>query len=159
MENKEYLNKYLGDGDRISRLYFSKLMAPYGMNSSRFIFFVSINRNPGITQAGVVRITVFEKSIVARGIVSLERDGFVYRVADENNRHISHWYPTEKGKEVYQHINQIITDWNEKIYAKLSVPKETAMAVVKEISFVSREILMENLGLDYKINEKTENFR
>jgi len=153
MSQKEYLNKYLGDGDRASRLFFSKKMAPYDMTSSRFIFFVSINRHPGITQAEIVRITVFEKSTVARGIASLERDGFIYRVAEPDNRHISHCYATEKGKETYQHIDQIITDWNEKIYAKLSVPKDTAMALLSEISSIARDILLEEIGVDYRIDK------
>ena len=141
-------NKFWGDSDRASRIYLSRKMEPFGLGGSKFIFFVSICRHPGITQAGMVKVTLFDKSVVARAVAAMEEQGLIRREADPEDRRVFHLYTTGDGERIYQQVREIVRDWNRKIYARLSRPGEEVEGLLKEIARANRQILQEELQMD-----------
>lgn len=141
-------NKFWGDSDRASRIYLSRKMEPFGLGGSKFIFFVSICRHPGITQAGVVKITLFDKTVVTRAVAAMEEQGLIRREADPGDRRVFHLYATGDGERIYQQVSEIVRDWNRKIYARLSWPGEEVEGLLKEIARANRQILQEELQMD-----------
>lgn len=141
-------NKYWGDSDRASRIYLSRKMEPFGLGGSKFIFFVSICRHPGITQAGVVKVTLFDKTVVTRAVAAIEEQGLIRREPDPEDRRVFHLYATEEGERIYQQVSEIVRVWNRKIYARLSRPGEEVEALLKEIARANRKILQEELQMD-----------
>lgn len=53
-----------------------------GVGPGKFDVLHAIRQNPGITQAGVCRITGFDKGAVARQTASLEAKGYLRREAN-----------------------------------------------------------------------------
>ncbi|MGN0968938.1 MAG: MarR family winged helix-turn-helix transcriptional regulator [Oscillospiraceae bacterium] len=141
-------NKFWGDSDRASRIYLSRKMEPFGLGGSKFIFFVSICRHPGITQAGVVKVTLFDKTVVTRAVAAIEEQGLIRREPDPEDRRVFRLYATEEGERIYQQVSEIVRDWNRKIYARLSRPGEEVEALLKEIARANRQILYEELQMD-----------
>lgn len=141
-------NKYWGDSDRASRIYLSRKMEPYGLGGSKFIFFVSICRNPGITQAGIVKVSLFDKTVVTRAVAALEQQGLIYRAPDLEDKRVFHLYPTSAGEEVFQTVDRIVRDWNRRIYERLSWPGDEVEALLREIAQVNRQILQEEFQMD-----------
>ena len=141
-------NKFWGDSDRASRIYLSRKMEPLGLGGSKFIFFVSICRHPGITQAEMVKITLFDKTVVTRAVAAIEKQGLIRREPDEEDRRLFHLYATEQGERIYWQVREIVRDWNRRIYARLSWPGEEVEALLREIARANREILHEELQMD-----------
>lgn len=141
-------NKYLGDSDRASRFYFSKQMEPYGLEKSLFIFFVAVARNPGASQADICRITLFDKAIVARSIAKLEALSYVERQYYEGNRKTSHLFLTDKGHDIFEDVQRIVSDWNEQISREVGMPPEELEALAKKISHATRRRVNALCGMD-----------
>lgn len=150
-------NKYLGDSDRASRLYFNKRLAEYGLTGSKFIFFMAICRMPGITKADLTKLTLFDKGLVSIEVSHLTKMGLVMQTKDPIDSRAHNLFPTEKGKEIYRAADDVITSWNKRLYEKVGGDEEKLEGLLYRISQASREILREDYDLEYMDMEFNKN--
>lgn len=110
------LIKYLSIGDRHVKQYIDKQLAPYGLNSSQFIFVGKICREPGMTQDKFFKYFFLHPSNITRGLAALEREGFIERREHSADKRTTVLYPTPRAEAVYQHVQAMI----ERLHAVLT---------------------------------------
>ncbi|CAM4136287.1 MarR family winged helix-turn-helix transcriptional regulator [Saccharibacillus endophyticus] len=79
---------------------------PYGLSKNQYIYLVRICENPGIIQEEIVYMVKVDRSTASRAIEKLERDGFIQKEQESDNRKNKALYPTEKGKEMYAFLRK-----------------------------------------------------
>lgn len=72
----------------------------YGIKQGQLEYFLLIYNAPGINQLEIGRLKQVGKASVTKAIKILEDDGFIKRVADENDRRNTLCYVTDKGENI-----------------------------------------------------------
>ncbi|MCQ1536624.1 MarR family transcriptional regulator [Methanosarcina sp. KYL-1] len=80
--------------------YMVKELEPYGIGSGQFDFLMVLYRRDGISQETLAKALKVSKATSTRAVQSLEKEGYVYRQVDEDDRRAYKVYLTEKGKEM-----------------------------------------------------------
>lgn len=110
-------------------------LAPYGLKSIHASYLTQICDNPGISQDRLARLICINKSNVARQIVVLEEDGFVYRVPSAADKRVMELYPTKKTLELLPKIQEVITCWEDRITHDLTdTEKDQLTTLLRKMS-------------------------
>ena len=80
--------------------YMARELKPYGIRSGQFDFLMVLYRRDGISQETLAKALKVSKATSTRAIMSLEKEGYVYRQVDETDHRAYKVYLTEKGKEM-----------------------------------------------------------
>ncbi|MDO5536090.1 MAG: MarR family transcriptional regulator [Desulfovibrionaceae bacterium] len=112
--------RWFGLANRYYNLYLSQRLACLGLNVGQHLIVLAVCREPGITQDRLPAQLGLNKSNVARGLATLEEKGFVERRINENDKRTAHIWPTEKGRETYPLIMDIVRDWDSNVIAIFS---------------------------------------
>ncbi len=80
--------------------YMAKELEPYGIGRGQFDFLMVLYRRDGISQETLAKRLKVSKATSTRAVRSLEKEGYVYRQVDEEDRRAYKVYLTEKGKEM-----------------------------------------------------------
>lgn len=85
-----------------------------GIGTSEFDVIHAVRKNPGITQAGVCRITGLDKGAVARQTANLEAKGYLTRAENALDGRSRFLFPTEKAERLKiskAHIEAQFYEW------------------------------------------------
>lgn len=74
------------------------------LSNLQFLYVVRIYEHPGIIAEQLANLIKVDRTTLARAVRRLEKEGYVYRKNDSENKKIKHLYVTEKGKEIYPFI-------------------------------------------------------
>ncbi|WP_019639685.1 MarR family winged helix-turn-helix transcriptional regulator [Paenibacillus fonticola] len=88
--------------DSISNIEFIE----YDLTRGQYLYLVRICENPGIFQEKVAELIKVDRTTASRAIKKLEKNGFIEKKNDEQNKKIKKLFPTEKGKQVYPFIKR-----------------------------------------------------
>lgn len=88
--------------DSISNIEFIE----YDLTRGQYLYLVRICENPGIIQEKVAELIKVDRTTASRAIKKLEKNGFIKKKNDEQNKKIKKLFPTEKGKQVYPFIKR-----------------------------------------------------
>lgn len=69
-------------------------------------------RHPGVSQEALAAALFVNKSSVARRLAHLEKEGYVTRTPDENDRRVLIVSPTERARALLPHLQEIAGEWN-----------------------------------------------
>lgn len=107
---KEYrsLGKQISHIARNIRWMIQRDLENIGVGSGPHFFLHLIERNPGITQNDVSRLTDIDKATAAKGLAKLERLGYVQRKPAPDDRRVRQLYLTEAGQAVMPHIRDTL---------------------------------------------------
>src|SRR5699024_4816797 len=83
--------------DSISNVEFKE----YNLTKGQYLYLVRIYENPGIIQEKLSEIIKVDRTTVARAVQKLEKDGFITKENDLNNKKIKRLFVTDKGKKIY----------------------------------------------------------
>ncbi len=72
-----------------------------------------ICRHPGVSQETLSGALLVNKSSVARRLAQLEKEGYVTRTPDENDRRVLLVSPTEKATALLPILRDMAREWNE----------------------------------------------
>lgn len=86
--------------DSIANIEFKELALTRG----QYLYLVRIFENPGIIQDKLAEMIKVDRTTTARAIQKLERNGFVEKKADGENKKIKRLFPSNKGKETAVYI-------------------------------------------------------
>lgn len=109
----EGLVKWLSIGDRHTKMYLDRCLAPLGLNSSQHMYIPRICDEPGIAQDRLARLFRLHPSNVTRSLAALEKAGYLYREKDPGDKRTSRIYPTEKAREARPLVRQIVDRWQD----------------------------------------------
>ena len=103
--------------------YRKKYLEPVGMDARHARFLFEICDKPGISQEGLARRLLVDKSTVTRVSAVLEENGYIRRQICTEDRRITRIHPTEKTLELLPQIQEAWTTWEERITKDLT-PEE-----------------------------------
>lgn len=100
-----------------------RTMRAEGIGSGEFDVIHAIRKNPGITQAGICKITGLDKGAVARQTASLESKGYLKRLKNPKDGRSRLLYATEMAENLKNSKAQIETIFYEWLLSELT-PEE-----------------------------------
>ena len=89
-----------------------EFMAQFSLEGLHAKYIDALCEEPGISQETLSRRLYVNKSTVARQLSVLEKDGWVRRAQDENDRRILRVYPTEKALRIQPEIRRMEEEWD-----------------------------------------------
>lgn len=103
-----------------------RTMRADGIGPGEFDVIHAIRKNPGITQAGICKITGLDKGAVARQTANLEAKGYLERRENPDDGRSRLLYATEKAEKLKISKAQIETTFYEWLLAELSEEERAA---------------------------------
>ena len=106
-----------------------RTMRAEGIGSGEFDVIHAIRKNPGITQAGICKITGLDKGAVARQTANLEAKGYLERCKNPDDGRSQLLYATRKAdtlKHSKAHIETLFYEW---LLAELSDEEKDAFCI------------------------------
>ena len=86
-----------------------------GFNSSQHIYILKICEDPGIAQEDLLTAFNVNASNVTRALAHLEKENYIVRVQNRDNRRCYNINPTQRAKDVCPVIKDALKRWNSKI--------------------------------------------
>ncbi|WP_164509330.1 MarR family winged helix-turn-helix transcriptional regulator [Companilactobacillus jidongensis] len=100
------------------------------LNLADCIIMMIVTKHPGYNQEKIGEVTLFDGAIIARSLKKLEKQGFVTREVDVNNRRRKIVQITEAGKEFGNKLRESFKDSNEIIYSGLTEDELKQLGVI-----------------------------
>ncbi len=108
----------------------------------RFPFILVSVKKPGISQKEIAKLLNLDPSSVAITLKRMEKDDLVFRKRDEKDGRILRVFPTEKAKEIYDHLRKIVKKVEKDISSILSDDEKECFGEILEKlnSYLSRRM-------------------
>lgn len=106
------LSKLISISARKGQMYYTPEFAKINISTGEYMYILRVCENEGVSQDQLSKLVEFNKSTTAKVLAKLEKDCYVTRVQDQQDKRVYKVYPTESAKEVYPKILNIINDWN-----------------------------------------------
>ncbi|GGO06629.1 MarR family winged helix-turn-helix transcriptional regulator [Saccharibacillus kuerlensis] len=88
--------------DSISNIEFRE----FDLTKGQYLYVVRICENPGIIQEQLLDMIKVDRSTATRALQKLERNGFIEKKEDAQNKKIKRLFPTAKSEKVYPFIKK-----------------------------------------------------
>ncbi len=145
------LLKWLSVTDRFYKIYLDKQLAPFGINSSQYMFLIKICRSPGILQDSLMDMFYVHPSNIARTVVALEKQGMITRSPHDKDKRTCKLYPTDRALSVIDGVQ--------------AACEKTEALLLQGISETDQELLVnlltqagKNITAELRIERKEEEF-
>lgn len=153
MKNNSLKNNILRDIDTIARethTIYETNFRNYKLQRGQFLFLSRICENPGISMISLVHNLKMDKTTVTKATQKLIKAEYVRKEEDENDKRLSHIFPTPKALDIYE---QIINEKNRIIDICL---KNIDSDQVKIMEKIVKEIL-QNIDIEWQKIIKAKN--
>lgn len=101
------LLKWLSVTDRFYKIYLDKQLAPFGINSSQYMFLIKICHSPGILQDSLMEMFYVHPSNIVRTVAALEKQGMITRSPHDKDKRTCKLYPTEHALSVIDEVETV----------------------------------------------------
>ena len=109
---------------------------------ARFLF--EICDKPGISQEGLARRLLVDKSTVTRVCAAMEEKGYIRRQVCSEDRRITRIYPTEQTEAIFPQIREAWTTWETRITQTLTPEEKEQLAdLLRKVKVSAREWMEE----------------
>ena len=115
---------------RIAQSYTSKALKHSDLNASETQLVRTVTFNPHITQTDLATRLGIDKAAVTRLLLSLEKKGYITRVADEKDGRIKRAVATPRGEAVKDELIAAETDFYKQIFNGIAAAELDAFADV-----------------------------
>ena len=127
------LIKWLSIADRFTKINLDKNLADLNINNSQYFYILKICENPGITQDKLQSFIHVNPSNITRALNQLEKTGFLFRSANQEDKRTFHLFPTEQAKKVYAAILDAIQQSCESLtYGFTEQEKQQFLSLLKK---------------------------
>ncbi|MDO5291974.1 MAG: MarR family transcriptional regulator [bacterium] len=123
----EKLNKLLGITARKSQVYYGNELSHLNISTGQYMFIVTVCENAGLSQEELGELIGINKSTVAKVVAQLIKDGYIVREVDEFDKRGYKLYPTEKAKDIYPKIIEVLEQWKEYLIMGLTADEVTTL--------------------------------
>ena len=145
------LLKWLSVADRFYKIYLDKQLAPFGINSSQYMFLIKICDSPGISQDSLIDMFYIHPSNIVRTIAALEKQGLLTRSPHDQDKRTWKLFPTERAMSILEEIRNVCVHTEELLLQGLSEAEKKLLI----------ELLMRagrNITAELHIERKEEEF-
>lgn len=101
------LLKWLSVADRFYKIYLDKQLAPFGLNSSQYMFLIKICHSPGILQDSLMDMFYVHPSNIVRTVAALEKQGMITRSPHDKDKRTCKLYPTKRALSVIDEVQAV----------------------------------------------------
>lgn len=108
--------------------YFAKELASYNIGWGHFAILMTLYDQEGRSQDSLAQSRGFDKTMIAKSILRLEKEGIVYRKIDQEDKRIKRLYLTEKGRTLMPEMQRIGNELNSHLLKSFD-PDEASAAV------------------------------
>ena len=120
---------------------FAKELAPYNIGWGHFAILVSLYEMEGRSQDSLALSRGFDKSMIAKSIVRLEKEGFVHREIDLDDKRMKRLYLTEKSRNLRSEMERIGYRLNEFLLRDFNADESVlAMRNLRKIALNASEL-------------------
>jgi len=122
MNEEETPIQWIEDIDKVAALisftyrsvqkHFAKELAPYNIGWGHFSILMSLYRQEGRSQDSLAQSRGFDKTMIAKSILKMEKEGIVYRITGQEDKRIKRLYLTEKGRKMKPEMRKIGLELN-----------------------------------------------
>ncbi|MCI9530242.1 MAG: MarR family transcriptional regulator [Lachnospiraceae bacterium] len=98
------LLKWLSIADRFYKIYLDKQLAPFGINSSQYMFLLKVCNSPGILQDSLLDMFYVHPSNIVRTIAALDKQGLITRSPNDKDKRTWKLYPTSRAQSMIEEI-------------------------------------------------------
>jgi len=123
------IGKWISTIHRHMHIYIFKELQPYNIGKGQFIFLMTLIKKDGINQEELSEILHFDKGTTAKALKKLEREGYIERKQDPNDKRAYRVYITEKTLAVKPVLDKIKKNLTE-IMASDFTKEEKEMTLV-----------------------------
>ena len=106
------ITKAIYDVARCQMRHRADYMEQFGLKGCHANYIMALCENPGVSQEQLSKRLYANKSNIARQIVALEENGYVYRENDASDKRTLHVYPTEKAWGLLPLIREKQDEWD-----------------------------------------------
>lgn len=142
----EALMKYISRTSRCASLFRANRLAQAGLDGCQYTYILHICHSPGLSQEQLADHIFINKSNVTRQLAILEQNGFVTRTACETDRRVMLVWPTDKAREVYPTVCQVLDEWNQYLMEDFSPEEQAELCRMMEIVLRRAETKMRQLS-------------
>ncbi|MBI9011713.1 MAG: MarR family transcriptional regulator [Clostridiales bacterium] len=136
---RELIGKYIGAIHRHQQVMVNNQLRQYGIGSGQYIFFLTIFKNPGISQKELTELIKIDKATTAKALKKLEEQGYIYRTANEDDKRYNRLYLTEAGIKFQPKLIEILDDITEMI--SRGINDEQYDEIVKSLKIILDNLL------------------
>jgi DNA-binding MarR family transcriptional regulator len=112
MEQPELIGKKIGFISSHNHLYIEKVLEPYKLKGPMFAFLLTLSPWDGCSQESLARHLNLSKATATRAIRGLEKEKYVFRTRDGDDRRIYRVFLSDKGKQMIPIIHSALKQWN-----------------------------------------------
>jgi len=112
MKNRDSLGRWIAALSRHGRAYMENEMKPYGIGKGQFPYLIRLLLFDGCSQDELSEYLLIDKTLTARALAKLEKQGFVRRQVDAQDNRIKRVYVTEKTRQLEDVIFEAPQNWN-----------------------------------------------
>jgi len=142
---EESIGKWISIIHRYTHSYMSKVLKSYNIGSGQFIFLVTLFKNDGVSQEELSNCLDIDKATTARAIKKLEKEGYVRREVDPEDRRVYRVYVTQKALEMKSVMHKVLSRWTDILVSDLSQEEiELALKLLMKISHNAVSFMKEN---------------
>lgn len=115
MSKPKSVGRYISCIHRNFHVYISHQLEEYQLGSGQIHLLMILYNHENINQETLAEYLHIDKATVARAIKKLEKEGYVIRKKDENDRRNYHLFLTEKAKKLRPKILSILHQWTQQL--------------------------------------------
>ncbi|MCY6369975.1 MarR family winged helix-turn-helix transcriptional regulator [Clostridium ganghwense] len=120
---------------RYQQCYIGKQLKEYNIGGGQYSFLLALFKKDGISQEEISKILYMDKGTTARAIAKLEKEGYVVRKQDEEDKRAYKIYLTEKALEFKPKLFKILRRWTDIISTDFDVEeKEVVMNLLEKMA-------------------------
>lgn len=105
--NNDSIGKWISIIHRHLHVYMFRELQPYNIGKGQFIFLMTLIKKDGISQEELSHILDFDKGTTARALKKLEKEEYIERKQDPQDKRAYKVYVTEKGKSIIPVLNKL----------------------------------------------------
>ena len=98
---------------RCSTMIRNEKLADTELTGLHYSYILTLCRRPGQSQEQLARHLYINKSNVTRHLAQLEKNGYVERRQNEEDKRVTLVYPTQKAYDILPRVREVVHEWNE----------------------------------------------
>lgn len=143
-DNKS-IGRYISILYRYQQCFMGKELKQYSLGTGQYIFLLTLLKKDGISQDEISKSSYIDKGTTARAIAKLEKEGYVLREKDKDDKRTNRIYLTEKALEFKPVLFKILRKWIEVLSADLNKEEEAvAIKLLEKMGESAAKYMKEN---------------
>ncbi|RKD20876.1 transcriptional regulator, MarR family [Caminicella sporogenes DSM 14501] len=129
------IGKWISILHRYAKCYIDRELKTYNIGSGQFIFLVLLFKKDGINQEDISKIINIDKGTTARALKKLEKEGYIKRQIDPDDKRAYKVYITEKALSIKSKIFNVLKKWTDILSSDFTEEeKELALKLLQKMS-------------------------